>query len=84
MADLNYVAEKFHTAVAELVLNLPPAARLDRAFMSFHPVSVDDFKDEPQLQAAYKQIRDRLRSPIPQMSELGGAGDYRANRRFHV
>jgi ABC-type amino acid transport substrate-binding protein len=66
MADLNYVAEKFHTAVFSLVKNQPPQMRLRNAYMSFHPILVKDFNDQPELQEAYKNIIDRL--------PRGGAG----------
>jgi hypothetical protein len=60
MADLNYVAEKFHVAVHCLVSDKPLQQRVYNAYMSFHPIKVEDFKNESELQEAYKQIMDSL------------------------
>lgn len=60
MADLNYVWEKFSTAVYSLAGNGPLQDRLRSAYLSFHPIRIADFDDDPEMQADYREIMDRL------------------------
>jgi len=60
MADLNYVWEKFSTAIYSLAGNGPMLERLRSAYLSFHPVQIADFNDDLELQADYREIMDRL------------------------
>lgn len=60
MADLSYVWEKFTTAVYSLAGSGPMQERLRSAYLSFHPVQVSDFDDDPELQADYREIMERL------------------------
>lgn len=60
MADLNYVWEKFSTAIYSLVGSGPMQERLRSAYLSFHPVRVSDFDNDPEMQADYREIMDRL------------------------
>ncbi|MCA6110467.1 hypothetical protein [Bradyrhizobium cenepequi] len=60
MADLNYVLEKFSTAIYSLAGNGPMQERLHSAYLSFHPVRISDFDDDPEMQADYREIMDRL------------------------
>lgn len=60
MADLGYVWEKFTTAVYSLAGHGPMQERLKSAYRSFHPIKVSDFDDDPELQADYREIIDRL------------------------
>ncbi|SDG45597.1 hypothetical protein SAMN05216338_1001370 [Bradyrhizobium sp. Rc2d] len=60
MADLNYVWEKFSTAIYSLAGNGPMRERLRSAYLSFHPVRIADFDDDPEMQADYREIMDRL------------------------
>ena len=56
MGDLRYANEKFYTAVDALGGDGPLRNRILSAFMSFHPVQADDFKDA-DLKAKYEKIK---------------------------
>jgi hypothetical protein len=60
MADLNYVWEKFTIAIYALASHGRMQERLKSAYLSFHPIQVSDFDDDPELQANYREIMDRL------------------------
>lgn len=62
MADLSYVWEKFSTAIYSLVGNGPMQERLHSAYMSFHPIRVSDFDNDPEMQSDYREIMDMLTS----------------------
>lgn len=60
MADLGYAWEKFGNAVHALAGHGSLQDRIHSAFMCFHPIRVDDFANDPELQNDYKEIMDRL------------------------
>jgi hypothetical protein len=70
MADLTYVAEKFHIAIYNLVKNGTPNKRLHDAYMSFHPIRTDDFQDHLDLRERYQELTEALTAQPPaDMSE---------------
>jgi hypothetical protein len=60
MADLDYVWEKFSTAIYALAGHGPMQERLKSAYLSFHAVMVSDFDNDPEMQTDYREIVDRL------------------------
>jgi hypothetical protein len=70
MAGLAYAAEKFLVALYGLVGPGQLQERVQRAYMSFHPVRMADFKDHPELRDAYQRLIDSL-TPVEGGSAKG-------------